>query len=185
MGTALTTTAAALALATLPVAGFATAGIAFAHDRGDHSRTHVSESTRAKSQNSRHSRHRHPGHGRHHSDRNHLNAGTYMIECADDQLREVPRSFVVTCADAKEYLNKLTWKGWGHDQARAKGVLTIEPTYAEKQAGTTRTANYPVTVVADKLVKREANQVYSRMKVTFTGKKAPGEPRTMLVELPR
>ena len=54
-----------------------------------------------------------------------------MIECVDDQLREVPAKFTVTCADAKEYLNKLTWKGWGHKEARASGVLTIEPTFAD------------------------------------------------------
>lgn len=129
--------------------------------------------------------HVHRGYGRHSVDRNHLDAGTYMIECADDQLREVPGRFVTACADAKEYLNKLTWKGWGHSTARATGVLTIEPTYADRQAGRTRTLSYPVAVVADRLVKREANQVYSRMKVTFTGKKAPGEPRTMVVSLPR
>lgn len=123
----------------------------------------------------------------HGSDRNHLGAGTYMLECLDDELREAPRRFDVTCADAKEYLNKLTWKGWGHGKARASGVLTVEPTYAEKREsrGKARTRNYPVTVVADKLIRREANQVYSRLKVTFTGKKAPGEPRTMVIELPR
>lgn len=131
--------------------------------------------------------HRHGGHKRHNPDRNRLNSGTYMIECVEDQLREVPTRFTVTCADAKEYLDKLTWKGWGHKQARASGVLTIEPTYAEKQEskGKARAQNYPVTVVADKLVKREANQVYSRMQVTFTGKTAPGEPRTMVIDLPK
>lgn len=109
--------------------------------------------------------------------------GTYMIECVDDQLRERSRKFVLTCADGNEYLDKLTWKGWGKNGARAVGVVTVQPTYAEKKAGQ-KTRSYPVKVVADRLVKREANQVYTRLKVTFTGKKAPGEPRTMVVRLP-
>ena len=168
MGSVLKTSAAALALATLPVAGAVSTGSA----------TTAGPSPTGTSV------------ARHEPDHNHRNSSTYMLECVEDQLRERPRKFVTGCADAKEYLNKLTWKGWGHNRARATGVLTVEPTYADKQRAAkrnepVRAKSYPVTVVADKLVRREATQVYSRLKVTFTGKKAPGEPRTMVITLPR
>lgn len=170
MGSALKVSAAALALATLPVAGLVSAGSASAAPAPAAGKTSVAT-------------HKNPDH-------NHINSGTFMLECVDDQLRERPRKFVTACADANEYLDKLTWKGWGHNRARATGVLTVQPTFAEKQHAATvhepaTAKSYRVTVVADKLVKREANQVYSRLKVTFTGKKAPGEPRTMVIRLPR
>ncbi|MBK7722241.1 MAG: hypothetical protein IPI32_08470 [Austwickia sp.] len=108
-------------------------------------------------------------------------ATRYMIECVDGNFVKKPTRFTLACGDDLEYLEKLRWKMWGPTSAKASGLLTVEPTYAEPGP----TLRYPVTVVADRVQAGQGKQLFTRLKITFTGKKAPFEPRVMTVDLPR
>lgn len=107
---------------------------------------------------------------------------TYLAECLEDSLVQRPRTFTLTCADANQSLEGLTWSRWGAEQATATGravINTCTPSCAEGKDVT-----YPVRVVASRLVKGEASATYRKLTVTATGDRPAGVPKVDTFDLP-
>lgn len=91
-------------------------------------------------------------------------AVTFMVECDQDRRVSRPNSFVLACADANEALDRLVWRGWGDDQARATGEYVFKDCVPDCSKG--KDVAVPVRVVADQLVEGEASATYRRLTVT-------------------
>lgn len=107
---------------------------------------------------------------------------TYLVECVDTEYRVEPRSFVLTCGDGNQSLDRLDWTGWGADSASATGVVeenSCEPTCVDGEQ-----RSYPVQVVASDLVEGEASATYRTLTVTATGDRPEGTPEAQTFTLP-
>lgn len=108
---------------------------------------------------------------------------TFMKECLDDHLTNRPRRFTLACADANEYLDRLTWKGWGRSTATATGVLRVRDCSDSCSVG--RLQSFPVKVSVNRLHRGEAAQFYTSLRVTYTKAVPAGEKRSQVYALPR
>lgn len=94
---------------------------------------------------------------------------TYIAECDRDTRVRRPTDVILTCADGSEFLEGLTWQGWGGDRATAQGHFVTNdctPTCAQGKP-----VSYPAKVVADQLIEGESAATYRRLTVTID---APG-----------
>ncbi|MEI2713476.1 MAG: hypothetical protein V9G04_09320 [Nocardioides sp.] len=106
---------------------------------------------------------------------------TFLIECVEDNVVNQPRTFTLSCADANEVLDNLTWTNWGADEATASGVVAsndCDPNCAEGEM-----KSYPVTVVASDLVQGEASQTYGTLTVVYSGDRPEGAEQTETVKV--
>lgn len=94
---------------------------------------------------------------------------TFIAERDGDSRVRRPAEIILTCADGSEFLESLTWRGWGEDRATAQGRYVTNdctPTCAQGKP-----LSYPAKVVADQLIEGEAAATYRRLTVTVD---APG-----------
>lgn len=108
---------------------------------------------------------------------------TFMKECGDDHVTNRPRRFTLACADAKQYLDRMTWKRWGQSAATGTGVVRLRDCSTSCSVG--RLKSYPVKVVVNRIHRGEAAQFYTRMTLTYTKAVPAGEKRTEVFHLPR
>lgn len=107
---------------------------------------------------------------------------TYLAECLEDSLVQRPRTFTLTCADANQSLEGLTWSHWDAEQATATGRAVINTCTPSCAGG--KDVTYPVRVVASQLVKGEASATYRKLTVTATGARPAGVPKVDTFDLP-
>ncbi len=105
---------------------------------------------------------------------------TLMMEKGNDDPTRKPAAYQLVLGKRNIYLERMTWTNWGAATAQGRGYMTYETAAGAK----TIIKRYPVKVSVNRLVKREANQVYTKMTVNFL-KAAPTKARTMVFSLPR
>jgi hypothetical protein len=80
-----------------------------------------------------------------------------------------PTTLTLTCGDANTYLKGLSWSSFGGSTAKAKGTFVIDLCKPNCAAG--KNASYPVSVTATNSKKCKGTSVYSKLALTFTGRK--------------
>jgi hypothetical protein len=97
----------------------------------------------------------------------------YVSNCG--HLEQHPASVVLTCADANYALAGLKWSGWATGSAAATGKVHANDCTPNCAAG--KFADYPVSVVADRLGVCKSKRVYLRLTLTYPGKRPAGHPK--------
>jgi hypothetical protein len=103
---------------------------------------------------------------------------TVVLNCQGHaQVR--PSSYVLTCADANDYLTGLSWKSWGPGLASATGVQRENDCVPNCASGHFR--SYPVDVVfRGSAAVRPGEQRFTRVTLLYPGRRpvaGPGRPR--------
>jgi hypothetical protein len=96
-----------------------------------------------------------------------------VLNCLDkEQVR--PSSFILACADANDYLTKLSWRSWGHYLASAVGMQEENDCIPYCAAGHFHA--YPVDVIfwgTTALTGSPGTQRYLTVTLLYTGARPP------------
>jgi len=95
----------------------------------------------------------------------------YLNECGHELVSE-PGTFTLTCADAGQTLQGLTWTGWSTPEAIAAGTEVVNLCTPNCAAG--RVVSIPVEVRASRLVTGKSAIAYTQLTVTVTGRLPAG-----------
>jgi hypothetical protein len=83
-----------------------------------------------------------------------------------------PKTVTLTCGDGNTYLTGLSWSSFGGASAKAKGSLAADTCSPNCAQG--NTVRFPVVVTATSPRRcKHGLRVYSKVKLTFTGRKPP------------
>ena len=108
---------------------------------------------------------------------------TYLGGCSSlDHAKYKPHMVVLACGDASLYVNHLKWSSWGKKRARGHGRAhsnTCKPSCAQGKF-----RRYPAKLKAYRRVSctRGPKHQFSRVRLTFTGKRPSGAPKTVIFE---
>lgn len=95
----------------------------------------------------------------------------YLNECGHELVSK-PGTFTLTCADAGQTLQGLTWRDWGTPEATATGTEVVNLCTPTCVAG--RVVSIPVEARASQLVTGKSAIAYTRLTVTVTGRLPAG-----------
>jgi len=95
----------------------------------------------------------------------------YLNECGHELVSK-PGTFTLTCADAGQTLQGLTWTGWSTPEAVATGTEVVNLCTPTCVAG--RVVSIPVEVRASRLVTGKSAIAYTQLTVTVTGRLPAG-----------
>jgi hypothetical protein len=109
---------------------------------------------------------------------------TVVLNCQGrGQIR--PGTFILTCADANDYLTRLSWASWGPANARATGVQKENNCVPDCAAGHFR--SYPVKVTFwGRTTVRPGEQRFTRVTLRYPDARPPvdGRPGPASVTMP-
>jgi hypothetical protein len=97
-------------------------------------------------------------------------------------LVSAPKSLVLACADANYGLAGLTWHSWGHASAAATGKATANDCTPDCAAG--HFHSYPASVSVSGLKACGKARYYSRLTITYPGKRPAGVGKRDVHTLP-
>ena len=80
-----------------------------------------------------------------------------------------PTTLTLTCGDANTYLKGLSWSSFGGSTAKAKGTFVID--LCKPNCASGKNASYPVSLTAANSKKCKGASVYTKLVLTFTGRK--------------
>jgi hypothetical protein len=110
----------------------------------------------------------------------HTSAGMYsqltvVLNC-QGQPRVRPGSYVLACADANDYLTRLSWRSWGPGLASATGVQKENDCVPDCASGHFR--SYPVNVVFwGSAAARPGEQRFTKVTLLYPGARPPAGHR--------
>jgi len=87
----------------------------------------------------------------------------YVTDCADAV--QHPKSIILLCGDANEYLRALTWKSWGAATTTATGKLGYVVCDPDCASGYEKTV--PVNVTLSGTMTCKGKKLYARMELAF------------------
>ena len=107
-----------------------------------------------------------------------LNAGaswysqsTVVLNC-QNRAQVRPSSYVLACADANDYLTRLSWKSWGPGLASATGVQKENDCVPDCASG--HFHSYPVDVIFwGRIAVRPGEQRFTRVTLLYPGARPP------------
>jgi hypothetical protein len=110
-------------------------------------------------------------------------AATVVVSClGQGQVR--PTGFVLTCADANDYLSKLTWAAWGSTAAFATGTEWMNDCVPSCARG--HFHSYAVLAVLWRAAPRPGHageQHYTRLTIIYRGSRPAAFPVTRTLDL--
>jgi hypothetical protein len=114
----------------------------------------------------------------------HQSAGTtVVVTCAGHGVAK-PRGYVITCADANDYLSKMSWANWRPGSAFGSGTDVVNDCTPNCAAG--KFKKYPVLAVlwrAESLPHGASGRFFSRLTLIYTSKIPSGYRRTTTFSL--
>ena len=111
-------------------------------------------------------------------------AQTVVLDCPGMSPLVRPKTFVLTCADGYDYVDKMAWTSWTPGLASATGTLVVNDCTPNCVAG--HFHRYPVLVVLWRTIEvRNATfeHCYSRMTLLYPGRRPPNVQPTQTVAL--
>lgn len=95
---------------------------------------------------------------------------TGVSPCGTDRPQTAPTDIVLTCADANEALNNITWRYWSTDQALGTARYSINDCNPDCANGTDR--SIPTTIVLGSPVWRGGYQQFTQLTYIFASQGA-------------